>query len=196
MRKNFKGFTLIELLVVIAIIGLLSTLAVVSLSSARAKARDATRITAITQLKTALELYNSEKGEFPAGDTTNPTELGKVTTTDCLSSTDAGFVATNSTTACTDPKYMTQVPLDPQSPTQEYKYYAFNDAAQCASAGTGATPAANSSCNHYVILFKLEGASSGNYKKGWNCVSDTLPGGKSLDDTTAGGTIVPDTCKL
>ncbi len=54
--RNKKGFTLIELLVVIAIIGLLSTLSVVSLNSARAKARDAKRLSDIKNLQTSVSL--------------------------------------------------------------------------------------------------------------------------------------------
>ncbi len=55
-NTNRKGFTLIELLVVIAIIGLLSTMAVISLNSARAKARDARRLSDVKQLSTMLSL--------------------------------------------------------------------------------------------------------------------------------------------
>jgi len=51
------GFTLIELLVVIAIIGILSSVVLTSLTSARAKGRDARRISDISQLRLALELY-------------------------------------------------------------------------------------------------------------------------------------------
>ena len=48
--KKHNGFTLIELLVVIAIIGVLSTMTVSSLNSARAKARDAKRLSDIRQM--------------------------------------------------------------------------------------------------------------------------------------------------
>lgn len=62
-KQNLKirrGFTLIELLVVIAIIGLLSTMAVISLNDARAKARDARRISDVKQLATILEMEGSD----------------------------------------------------------------------------------------------------------------------------------------
>ena len=61
-----KAFTLIELLVVIAVIALLSTLSVVALSNARAKARDARRLSDIKQIQTALEMYLDDAGIYPA----------------------------------------------------------------------------------------------------------------------------------
>ncbi|MEJ0053674.1 MAG: prepilin-type N-terminal cleavage/methylation domain-containing protein [bacterium] len=61
-----RGFTLIELLVVIAIIGILSSVVVVSLNAARAKARDAKRISDIHQIQKAVEIYNATVGLPPA----------------------------------------------------------------------------------------------------------------------------------
>lgn len=89
MRKKQKGFTLIELLVVIAIIGLLATLAVVALNNARAKSRDARRISDIKQIQTALEMYYNDAAAYP-------TALGTQ-------------IATGSNT------YMVSVPSDPQN---------------------------------------------------------------------------------
>ena len=66
ITKDNRGFTLVELLVVIAIIGLLSTLAVVALQGARVKSRDAKRVADIKQVQTALELFASERGIYPA----------------------------------------------------------------------------------------------------------------------------------
>jgi prepilin-type N-terminal cleavage/methylation domain-containing protein len=60
-----SGFTLIELLVVIAIIGLLASVVMASLNSARAKARDATRVAQIAQFQRAIELYYDEHGDYP-----------------------------------------------------------------------------------------------------------------------------------
>jgi len=68
--KNKKGFTLIELLVVVAIIGILATIVLSSLSSARERARDATRLSDIRTIQTALELYNLKTGAYPV--TTTP----------------------------------------------------------------------------------------------------------------------------
>ena len=65
--NNKKGFTLIELLVVMAIISLLSSVVSASLSTARSKARDAVRLSDIRQISTALELYYSDHGSYPVG---------------------------------------------------------------------------------------------------------------------------------
>lgn len=66
IMKKQKGFTLVELLVVIAIIGLLSTLAVVSLNNARARSRDAKRVSDVKQVQTALEMYFNDNNAYPA----------------------------------------------------------------------------------------------------------------------------------
>ncbi|MDP2944634.1 MAG: prepilin-type N-terminal cleavage/methylation domain-containing protein [bacterium] len=66
MKNNKPGFTLIELLVVIAIIGLLSTLSILALNTARARARDAKRISDVKQIQTALEMYYNDMSDYPA----------------------------------------------------------------------------------------------------------------------------------
>ena len=66
INRHKQGFTLIELLVVIAIIGLLSTMSVLALNQARARARDARRVSDVKQISKALEIYYNESGNYPA----------------------------------------------------------------------------------------------------------------------------------
>lgn len=56
MHKKKRGFTLIELLIVVAIIGILASVILASLNSARAKARNANRISGVTQIIKAFNL--------------------------------------------------------------------------------------------------------------------------------------------
>jgi len=65
IKQNKRGFTLIELLVVVAILGLLATIVAVSLTSARARARDARRVSDVRQIELALELYYAAHLQYP-----------------------------------------------------------------------------------------------------------------------------------
>ena len=127
-----KGFTLVELLVVIAIIGILSTLSVVSLNSARAKSRDARRLSDIKQIRTALDLYYDSSSTYPL----SCSPLG---TSTCACLTSVGWT---STANCTGTIFMQKVPSDPLSSAS----YTYNQ---------------TSSGQSYEIIYKLE-ANSGN----------------------------------
>lgn len=106
-----KGFTLIELLVVIAIIAMLSSLSVVALNSARAKSRDARRLSDIKQIRTALEMYYDNNQTYPTS-TSGTLGAGSFA---CLNN--SGFAAVD----CTGTVYMQIVPKDP-IPTRNYTY--------------------------------------------------------------------------
>lgn len=64
--KSDKGFTLIELLVVIAIIGVLSTFLMTNYVGVRERGRDTQRKADLRQIQSALELYRSDQGTYPA----------------------------------------------------------------------------------------------------------------------------------
>lgn len=63
-KKSSRGFTLIELLVVIAIIGILSSVVLASLNTARAKARDAQRVSDMREVAKVL-LINTQDNDVP-----------------------------------------------------------------------------------------------------------------------------------
>lgn len=94
-----RGFTLIELLVVIAIIGLLASVVVASLGTARAKGRDARRLTDMRQLVNALELYASDNQHYPTS-----TWLD-------INACDGGYADLSTVLTST---YISTVPKDPQ----------------------------------------------------------------------------------
>jgi prepilin-type N-terminal cleavage/methylation domain-containing protein len=64
-NKSGEGFTLIEILVVVAIIALLSSVTLIGLMSAREKSRNVKRLADMTQMNTALELYNAQNKGYP-----------------------------------------------------------------------------------------------------------------------------------
>lgn len=59
------GFTLVELIVVITILAILWTIAFISLSWYSEQARDSTRISDLSSIKTGLELFQLDAGKYP-----------------------------------------------------------------------------------------------------------------------------------
>lgn len=64
MKRN--GFTLVEILVVAGIIGLLASVSMLILSGARARSRDAKRVSDIQIIRAALEQHWLEKASYPS----------------------------------------------------------------------------------------------------------------------------------
>ncbi len=137
---------MIELLVVIAIIGILSTLAIVSLNSARARARDAKRVSDIKQVQTSLELYFADKNGYPADGVAGAGGItlgaGNATTL----SQNGGFDATVTPAGTV---YMGQVPANPTPNGVNYVYTSL--------VASGGAVCDTGPCAWYNIAFDLEG---------------------------------------
>lgn len=86
--KSQKGFTLVELLVVIAIVALIGIFAAVAVNAARSKQRDATRLSNVSMVQSALENYFNEYNTYPSGELL---PLGDATVSACLGA--GGFAA-------------------------------------------------------------------------------------------------------
>lgn len=118
MKRRQRGFTLIELLVVISIISLLSSVVWANLNSAKAKARDAKRLSEIKQLQNALILYASDHGDvYPDDNNTWPN--------DCSGSSGLKTFL-NSLLV---PNYLPKIPTDPNYPNDPWPqcyYYKSN----------------------------------------------------------------------
>lgn len=61
-----QAFSLIELLIVITIIGILAVALLPTITQGPSRARDVQRITAITDIALALELYYQDRNSYPA----------------------------------------------------------------------------------------------------------------------------------
>jgi general secretion pathway protein G len=75
--KHENGFTLIELLVVIAIISLLTTIILAALGGSKNKGNDAVKVRALQEVRSALQLYNTDNGYFPGGTSLAPLVTNK-----------------------------------------------------------------------------------------------------------------------
>lgn len=139
--KTKQGFTLIELLVVIAIIGLLSSVVLASLNSARAKARDAQRLSSLKSIATAIELYKSDTGNAPAYGS-GTTSYGEITPSTILNVLVTG-------------NYMSAIPTDPVN-TGTFKYRYCNRS----TTNTSGYCNADSSSKTFSIRFQTETTTS------------------------------------
>ena len=119
-RYTQKGFTLIELLVVIAIIGMLASIVLASLSAARENGRDARRVSDITQISRALELYWLEHDGYPS-ETWCDSSLGSQNTA-CPAS-EGDWSETSFIHTALVPDYIPDLPIDPiNNDTYYYTY--------------------------------------------------------------------------
>ncbi len=119
-----RGFTLIELLMVIAIISLLSAIVLAPLNSARVRSRDLARVTTLREIRTALDQYRNDAGQYPRA--VNSSGALSFVCFDCTTAaylTDnviavdpVNTTATNlNSSALITKKYLPTIPRDPKS---------------------------------------------------------------------------------
>jgi len=157
------GFTLIELLVVIAIIGILATFVLASFNVSRLKARDAVRMSDLTQIQLALEQFYDDVGSYPTCTGGSNVNICSSPTTDAY-----GALSTLNGSGISITTYLRSVPLDPTNTNAEYGYYYARQYKK-----TGATTYTNSGLNSdYILATRLEGKPG--IFSGWNVVGAKL----------------------
>lgn len=138
------GFTLIELLVVISIIGILVALSFFGIQGAREASRDAKRKSDLELIRSGLEIYKSDCGDYPAS-------LGTSLVGD---GTPASCAVANT--------YISLIPKDPLDSIRLYYYArptavtylicsALEQPPSPAQDVTGCGSCGSSSCNYKVI---------------------------------------------
>src|SRR5690606_14931557 len=93
-------------------IALLSSVVLASLQTARAKGRDAKRISDLKQMQVAVEMYYNDHGSYPRnydGTTLLSATTWRGTTVGCYGST-----ASTKVMSGVAPKYIPQLPQDPK----------------------------------------------------------------------------------
>ena len=104
MKKS--GFTLIELMISVSIIAILVTVALAAYSTLNKQSRDTKRKSDLEQVRSALEMYKSDYGYYPAVNT-------------------AGFDVAGNLSASLTTTYMPFIPSDPLS-AQNYYFESLN----------------------------------------------------------------------
>jgi prepilin-type N-terminal cleavage/methylation domain-containing protein len=172
-----KGFTLIELLVVISIIGMLSSVVLSSLNTARGKARDATRISQLQEVRKAIDIYYSQFGTYPSNftSTQRDSRYGRSNSCANYAANDTGCNGAGqgscsdmmgdwdeSLTPLITNNFLARIPEDPRGSVGYgevdslcYKYTRYDSVNGWHTASCGGQPIAN---YEYVIAFSVETA--------------------------------------
>lgn len=123
-----SGFTIVELLIVIVIIGVLAALVIVAYNGIQARARDATRVTDMRNVKTAIESYYADNSSYPP----------------------ANFTSLSSYLV---PKYIKSIPIDPINAAQGGKAYIYYYTRGYKKSGTSYVVG---TANDYIMSMSLE----------------------------------------
>lgn len=155
VQPQTQKISMLEILIVSTIIVLIGVLAAVAVNTARSKQRDATRLSSVRQIQSALEDYFNENNTYASGENL---PLGDSANSSCLSV--SGFLGDCSTESATI------IRIVPRTYESGLKGLV-----------TCGNPARKAFCysslnngESYVIKFELENSlSSVGLKKGLNC---------------------------
>ncbi len=145
------GFTIIELAVVIAVVAILAVITTVAYSGSQGRARDSARQTSLKEIRSALEAYRAENGNYPNEGVASGWEYSYTDPTNFLSALKP---------------YMGVVPLDPINDTANYFYYHRYEAG---TSSWGVTcPSARGA--YYVLgVVGLDTVTGTSISSTWNC---------------------------
>lgn len=103
-----KGFTLVELLVVISIIGILIAISIFGIQGARESSRDSRRKADLELIRSGLEIYKSDCGNYPIAtySTSWPSQIA----------------GDGTPSSCAVTNVYLSPPSDPASPNRYYRY--------------------------------------------------------------------------
>jgi type II secretion system protein G len=71
MKKTTSGFTIVELLIVIVVIGILAAITMVAYGGISQRSRDSGRLSDMKSIRTALDLYKTDKSRYPVATSAN-----------------------------------------------------------------------------------------------------------------------------
>ncbi|MDD2871274.1 MAG: prepilin-type N-terminal cleavage/methylation domain-containing protein [Candidatus Gracilibacteria bacterium] len=108
-KQKTNGFTLVELIVVITILAILGTIAFISLQGYSSQARDSTRISDLSSMKSSLELFNIDAGKYPL-----PSDVTEITYSGAVAWSQGTF----GETVFSNVDKLDKIPTDPQTDKQ------------------------------------------------------------------------------
>lgn len=116
IKEKSTGFTLIEILVVLAILSILTGLISSNYITSRIRARDAQRKSDLSSIKTALELFYNDHGQYPPA-AISGVGNSQISTIDWGDESFYDFINDETETI-----YMAILPGDPAAPGTQYFY--------------------------------------------------------------------------